>query len=261
MHALSEPLMVEGFPVTIGVSIGVAQAPDDGQTPTDLLRAADVAMYKAKRTGASGRVLRSRVSKGLNVVGSTCSSDLGEALENHELYIHFQPQLRITDGEVDTVEALIRWQHPRARIDPTRRVHRPGRTDRPDRPDHRDWCCGIATRRACVNSGVTARLAVNVSPRNLQDPEFADQVFAILPGVRIPGRPARARGDRAVDRQQRRALPLHHRAAATTRRPHRDRRLRGRLLVVPGAARPRRSTGSRSTATSSRASSTSPATA
>jgi len=51
--ALSVPLSVEGFPVTIGVSMGVATAPADGQTPRDLLRAADVAMYKAKRIGSS----------------------------------------------------------------------------------------------------------------------------------------------------------------------------------------------------------------
>ena len=54
LHArLAEPLIVDGFPVTVGVSIGVASAPDDALTPRDLMHGADVAMYKAKRTGSA----------------------------------------------------------------------------------------------------------------------------------------------------------------------------------------------------------------
>ena len=57
-NALSAPLDIEGFPLTVGVSIGVATAPEDGRTGADLLRAADVAMYKAKRCRHADRVLR-----------------------------------------------------------------------------------------------------------------------------------------------------------------------------------------------------------
>ncbi|MFW2332269.1 putative bifunctional diguanylate cyclase/phosphodiesterase [Ilumatobacter sp.] len=175
--ALSEPLMVEDFPVTIRVSIGVAQAPDDGLTSRDLLRAADVAMYKAKRTGAPVVYYESCVQgpqRGrLNLLG-----DLGEALENHELSIHFQPQLRLSDGEVDTVEALIRWQHPEhGSIPPDEFIGLAEQTDLI--VPITELVLRIATQ-GLLNSGVTAHLAVNVSPRNLQDPEFADQVFAIL---------------------------------------------------------------------------------
>ena len=111
-EALSAPLDIEGFPVTIGVSIGVASAPDDGRTATDLLRAADVAMYKAKRCGSPIEFYDNCVKmpqRGrLNLL-----SELSDALSDHQLHIHFQPQLRMIDGSVDTVEALIRWQHPK----------------------------------------------------------------------------------------------------------------------------------------------------
>jgi len=176
-EALSAPLMVEDFPVTIQVSIGVAQAPVDGRTPRDLLRAADVAMYKAKRTGDAVVYYETCVQgpqRGrLNLLG-----DLGDALVNHEMNIHFQPQLRLTDGQVDTVEALIRWQHPEhGAIPPDEFIGLAEQTDLII--PITELVLRIATQ-GLLNSGVEARLAVNVSPRNLQDPDFAPQVFAIL---------------------------------------------------------------------------------
>jgi diguanylate cyclase (GGDEF)-like protein len=175
--SLSAPLSVEGFPVTIGVSIGASKYPADGRTSSDLLRAADIAMYKAKRTGVAVCHYESCVhgpQRGrLNLL-----SDLGAALENHELYIHFQPQLRISNGEVDTVEALIRWQHPEhGSIPPDEFIGLAEQTDLII--PITEMVLRVATR-GLVNSGVLARLAVNVSPRNLQDPTFAQQVFAIL---------------------------------------------------------------------------------
>jgi diguanylate cyclase (GGDEF)-like protein len=175
--ALGEPLVIEGFPVTVGVSIGAAKAPTDGRTPIDLLRAADVAMYKAKRTGSSVEFYETCV-KGpqrgrLNLLG-----DLSEALLNHELHIHFQPQLRLSDGGVDTVEALIRWQHPEhGAIPPDDFIGLAEQTDLI--VPITELVLRIATQ-GLVNSGITASLAVNVSPRNLQDPAFADQVLSIL---------------------------------------------------------------------------------
>ena len=175
--ALSAPLLVEDFPVTVEISIGVAQAPADGRTSRDLLRAADVAMYKAKRTGAAVVYYETCVQgpqRGrLNLLG-----DLGDALTNHELNIHFQPQLRLADGQVDTVEALIRWQHPEhGAIPPDEFIGLAEQTDLI--VPITELVLRIATQ-GLLNSGVTAHLAVNVSPRNLQDPDFAPQVFAIL---------------------------------------------------------------------------------
>ena len=156
-EALRGPLLVEDFPVTIEVSIGVAQAPADGRTSRDLLRAADVAMYKAKRTGAAVVYYETCV-KGpqrgrLNLLG-----DLGDALTNHEMYIHFQPQLRLADGEVDTVEALIRWQHPEhGPIPPDEFIGLAEQTDLI--VPITELVLRIATQ-GLLNSGVTAHLAV-----------------------------------------------------------------------------------------------------
>lgn len=175
--AIRHPLIVEGFPVTIGVSIGSATHPADGQTSRDLLRSADVAMYKAKRTGTTiahyADCVQGPQRGRLNLLG-----DLASALENHELHIHFQPQLRMADGFVDTVEALIRWKHPEhGSIPPDEFIGLAEQTDLI--MPITDLVLRVSTR-GLMNSGVTSRLAVNVSPRNLQDPEFAPRVFAIL---------------------------------------------------------------------------------
>jgi diguanylate cyclase (GGDEF)-like protein len=176
--ALSAPLDIEGFPVTIGVSIGVASAPDDGHTKTDLLRAADVAMYKAKRCGSAieyyDNCVKTPQRGRLNLL-----SELSDALTDHQLHIHFQPQLRMVDGAVDTVEALIRWQHPEhGAIPPSEFIGVAEQTD----------LIGPTTElvlRAATAGMITAgagdvKLAVNVSARSLQDARFADEVFTVL---------------------------------------------------------------------------------
>ena len=177
-NALSAPLDIEGFPLTVGVSIGVATAPDDGHTGADLLRAADVAMYKAKRCGTPiefyDNCVKSPQHGRLSLL-----SDLSEALNEHQLHIHFQPQLRMVDGAVDTVEALIRWQHPEhGSIPPSEFIGVAEQTD----------LIGPITElvlRAATVGMITAsagevKLAVNVSARSLQDANFADEVLSVL---------------------------------------------------------------------------------
>ena len=182
--ALAAPLDIEGFPVTIGVSIGVASAPDDGRTKTDLLRAADVAMYKAKRCGSPieyyDNCVKTPQRGRLNLL-----SELSDALTDHQLHIHFQPQLRMVDGSVDTVEALIRWQHPQhGAIPPSEFIGVAEQTD----------LIGPITElvlRAATAGMITAgasdvKLAVNVSARSLQDSGFADEVLTVLERSRFP---------------------------------------------------------------------------
>jgi diguanylate cyclase (GGDEF)-like protein len=175
---LSEPLTVEGFPVSVGVSIGVATAPTDGKTTRDLLQAADVAMYKAKRCGTAveryDNCLKAPQRGRLNILG-----DLSEALSGHQLHIHFQPQLKMSDGSVDTVEALIRWNHPtHGSIPPSEFIGLAEQTDLIG--PITELVLRVATKGLLTAGDANVKLAVNVSARSLEDPYFAAQVFTIL---------------------------------------------------------------------------------
>jgi diguanylate cyclase (GGDEF)-like protein len=177
-NALSAPLDIEGFPLTIGVSVGVATAPGDGHTASDLLRAADVAMYKAKRCGTPiefyDNCVKSPQRGRLSLL-----SDLSDALDEHQLHIHFQPQLRMVDGAVDTVEALIRWQHPEHGSIPPSEYN--GVAEQTDLIGPiTELVLRAATVGMITASAGSVKLAVNVSARSLQDPMFADEVLGVL---------------------------------------------------------------------------------
>jgi diguanylate cyclase (GGDEF)-like protein len=182
--ALVHPLIVDGFPVTVGVSIGIASAPEHGHSKSDLLRAADVAMYKAKRMRTTveryDTCIKTPQRGRLNLL-----SDLSDALDNHQLHIHFQPQLNMNDGSVDTVEALIRWQHPEhGSIPPDEFIGLAEQTDLIG--PLTELVLRVATRGLMTAGASNIKLAVNVSPRSLLDQYFAAQVLQILAETGFP---------------------------------------------------------------------------
>jgi diguanylate cyclase len=180
---LTLPLSLQGFPVTAGVSIGVAYSPSDGVTSTDLVRAADVAMYKAKRTRVPF-ALYEDCARTPQHGRTNLLSELSDALARHRLHINFQPQIRIADGSVDTLEALVRWDHPQyGFVPPDEFIGLAEQTDLIG--PITDMVLRSATQGLMAGS-LTAKLAVNVSPRSLEDPRFTDQLFAILEESSFP---------------------------------------------------------------------------
>ena len=174
---LQEPLNIGGFPISAGTSIGVAHFPDHGTTSDDLLHSADVAMYRAKRHRSGVEVYEPfSTSQQRGRVGLL--ADAGGALENGEFFLEYQPQHDVQRGEITTVEALIRWNHPiHGRISPAEFI---------GLAEHTDLIGPItdyAIRRAVSDIGSISEdlnVAVNVSARNLQDRHFARRTLDIL---------------------------------------------------------------------------------
>jgi diguanylate cyclase (GGDEF)-like protein len=98
--------------VYVSASIGIALYPRDAQSADDLLKRADVAMYQAKKSGRDSHQFyfpesETRISRGLDM-----EARLRRALEHAELEVHYQPQVGFANGEITSVEALLRWNNP-----------------------------------------------------------------------------------------------------------------------------------------------------
>ena len=109
---LDEPFTFDGISASIGSSLGIAQAPENGRTPEQLLRNADLALYRAKQDGrGTFRFFDAAMDKRAQERRSLVL-DLRRALRLDEFALHFQPIHSISDGRTCGCEALIRWNHP-----------------------------------------------------------------------------------------------------------------------------------------------------
>ncbi len=108
---LHKPFLIDGKNLQVGASIGVALYPEHGKDSHALLRAADVAMYRAKQR-VTDVVVYDRQSDTHSPERLSIISDLGEAIDKQQLVLHYQPKLALDNKTVTGFEALVRWQHP-----------------------------------------------------------------------------------------------------------------------------------------------------
>lgn len=111
MSILKTPYLISNKKVVTTGSIGVAVFPDDGEEAEVLLKNADAAMYIAKSNGKNQwQMFNSNISKEINKIYSI-QRELRTALDNNEMFVVFQPKVRLTDDEVNGFEALLRWEN------------------------------------------------------------------------------------------------------------------------------------------------------
>ncbi len=112
IEIFAEPFDVCGNDVTVGVSIGISLAPTDGDEPSDLMKKADLALYRAKSEGRNGySFFDARLAKDAEM-RHHLERDLRAAIFCDELEVHFQPIIDAVSREAFGVEALARWRHP-----------------------------------------------------------------------------------------------------------------------------------------------------
>lgn len=112
MACLQAPVTVAGHDIVVTPSIGIAVSSPEHEGPDELLREADVAMYRAKGTGKA----RYHVFDASLGIGSGArlqlESDLRQAVDRNELLLHYQPVIDLATGRIRGMEALVRWNHP-----------------------------------------------------------------------------------------------------------------------------------------------------
>jgi diguanylate cyclase (GGDEF)-like protein/PAS domain S-box-containing protein len=112
LATIGAPLEVQGVSISVTPSIGVAMYPAHGATPAELIKHADIAMYRAKLQGrAAWRFFEPAMAEAA-YAELAMESRLAQAVREHEFVLHFQPQRSLIDGSLLGVEALVRWQHP-----------------------------------------------------------------------------------------------------------------------------------------------------
>jgi predicted signal transduction protein with EAL and GGDEF domain len=185
-EAIEAPIMFHDVPLAISASIGVAAFPEHGGDVETLLRHADVAMYAAKRSDLPFAVYdeadnRSDPSR-LKLI-----AELRRGLRRRELVLHYQPMARLANGVVDSVEALVRWNHPeRGLVFPDAFIPLAQETGL-IRPLTR-YVLEEAVRQAreWQRAGLELSVSVNLSARNLLDVDFPDQVERLLTEAGLP---------------------------------------------------------------------------
>lgn len=111
-NMLSRPCEVAGHTVNIGASIGIAMSPDGGRSAEDLMRNADVALYRAKGDGRGGYVFFSGELERSLQKRRRLETDLRTAVRANQLELYYQPIIDLKAGTVASCEALMRWTHP-----------------------------------------------------------------------------------------------------------------------------------------------------
>jgi diguanylate cyclase (GGDEF)-like protein len=111
IRCVQQPVLVDEMTLEVGVSIGVARFPRDGDDPHSLLRSADVAMYAAKEAHAGCKVYAAALDRH-SVRRLSVLSDFRRALDCDEIVVFYQPIMHMDGARVHGAEALVRWQHP-----------------------------------------------------------------------------------------------------------------------------------------------------
>ncbi|MDJ0427811.1 EAL domain-containing protein [Rhodococcus fascians] len=165
-------------PIPVSASIGVAVS-TAGSTRRELLRSADLAMYRAKDTRAGHAVFDSSDLYDADRVRSM-SVDLRRAVASGDLTLDYQPVIDVETGHIVSVEALARWQHPNlGPIEPSEFVAVAERTGVATLLD--DWALTTACRQLVDWRGLgCVGMRVNISALQLRDPAFPDRVAAAL---------------------------------------------------------------------------------
>ncbi|MEA5486433.1 MULTISPECIES: EAL domain-containing protein [Pseudanabaena] len=118
---LAAPFQIGDYQVFTNVSIGIAMGSDIYKQPEHILRDADTAMYRAKANGKACYQMFEQTMHSRALHNFQLESDLRHALERHELVAYYQPIINLVNNQIDSFEALVRWNHPeKGLIDPSK---------------------------------------------------------------------------------------------------------------------------------------------
>ncbi len=179
-NCLALPIIIEGIPIKVETSIGVATMPEHADNADTLLQLADIAMYRAKQIASDYTVYAPEYNS-YSPERLGLMAELHDAIYQNQLLLHFQPKINLKTGIIVGTEALVRWQHPRLGLIP------------PDQfiitAEHTgligpltEWVLidALSHCQAARREGIQLRVSVNLSARSLHDPQLPKMITEIL---------------------------------------------------------------------------------
>lgn len=183
---LRQPISVEGISLELGASIGISLFPEHGGNSHQMLRCADVAMYYAKTHG-TGIALYASSQDSNSPRRLTMMAELGTAIRENQLVLHYQPRIDLHTGACTGCEALLRWQHPKHGMIPPGDFIPAAEMSDIIHPLSQ-WVLRNALEqiKRWLNEGLSLPVAVNLSARNLADCECPDKIAQLLETFAVP---------------------------------------------------------------------------
>ncbi len=182
IHAVREPVALQGHEIVSAASIGIALYPHDGREPEELLRNANAAMHHAKAGGGNRYQFYSEEMNRSTLERLLLENALHRALINREFVVFYQPQVDVKSGRLVGAEALIRWRHPDKGLVPPMQFI-PLAEESGLIVPMGEW----VLRTVCLQSKIwresglpTIRLGVNVSGRQFAEEDFARSLSSVL---------------------------------------------------------------------------------
>jgi diguanylate cyclase (GGDEF)-like protein/PAS domain S-box-containing protein len=186
--SVGEILTVEGQPVHIGASVGIALFPTHGTQAQELLSSADLAMYQAKAEGRHCRRFFTPVLRQAVTAKNAYQGELRRAREQGEFELYYQPQVRLADGALVGAEALLRWRHPEKGI-LTPAAFLPALERSPLAAQIGEWVIQTACAQAAAWQSTSPngfRMGVNVFGALFRTQDLARKVRAALSSNGLP---------------------------------------------------------------------------
>ena len=187
LDKISAPFKLGVHQLYVTPSIGISVYPEDGNTVTELMQHADIAMYQAKARGGNEFVFFDKQMNDQAKSRLALESELRSAIQRQEFLLHFQPQVSVRTNQIVGVEALVRWQHPeRGVLGPANFIEVAEDTGMLSEID--DWVLNQATQQqvAWSDAGYPIKVAINVSAKQFKSGNLLEKIKHALKEANCP---------------------------------------------------------------------------
>jgi diguanylate cyclase len=188
LGALGEPFHIDGHEITVSASIGIVERPVGGTSSSDLMRAADLTLHWAKKSGKGRWALFDAERNERELAQYALAAAMPAALDRKEFFLEYQPLVSLAGGGLLGVEALVRWEHPeRGVLGPSHFIDVAEETGLIVRLGLRALAHACKQARQWLDLGGQAPfISVNLAVRQVRDASLVREVTAILDRTGLP---------------------------------------------------------------------------